>query len=143
MTTDTGGVVKVIGYEKLLKKLGGVYLLGDTIANFLKAAAESGAANLRSRIPDGPKHASELVSYQAEMTSAKVLAPANPLIFLERGAQYPSAGRAHVRRRGVRSGDLRVAARHWLGKTMAWIRAQLNNKLIPDAIKDVERKWSE
>lgn len=142
---DTGAVTITSNVSQILKKMDAPKLVGPSAKALLQQGVTEGLAYLKPITPvlTGKSRSMEHVIITA--TSASILAPSHPLIFLERGSQahIGPAPRSHRRKsaRAFRSGMLRIKGRHFLAKTKRWTVNNLKTRLIPQEAKAIEQRF--
>lgn len=146
-----GSVTMTSNVARIVKKLDPKVLMGDTPKLLVKQGAEQGLAFLKPITPvlTGESKSLEHVSFSE--SSASILAPSYPLIFLERGSQASigpklangKSSRQHKRKtaKAFKSDLLRIQGRHFLRKTRTFTVKNLKTVLIPKAAKDIEQRF--
>lgn len=124
--------VKVIGLDKLLKKLDASQIVGPARTRIIRSAAEYGEGQLRKRVPRAIGTLASSISLQPNKMGAKVSvgnAEAFYGRFLEFGTYSADSRTVHIKRR------------RFMARTLGATRKELR-RLVEVEVGSIERKWA-
>lgn len=141
----SSATVKVVGVEKLLKKLDMQTIVEPERKQLLATAASQTKSSLGPTLPRrSGASASQLTARLRNSESWSVDVPRVPFIFLEAGSQYhEGAGpRKHVRKTAAqrRAGRYRIKPMRFMSRERARVRKRLA-ELILRMKQDIEKQW--
>lgn len=153
------GDVKLLGFDKLRKKLDPENLLEPELARILKEEGQATVGSLGPTLPKGKHNSASKLAVTTTPVMARVTLPRVPFVFLEAGTQYPHAGagafvttngvttfkRSHKRRTAKqwKQGTYRIQPRRFLRNEYRRIRARMKQRVQVTLKQRIERKWSE
>lgn len=151
--------VKLLGFDKLRKKLDPQNLLEPEMEAILREEGKATVSSLGPTLPKGPKNSASQLAVTSTPIMARVTLPRVPFVFLEAGTQYPHAGagafitqngatsfkRSHKRRTAAqwKRGTYRIQPRRFLRNEYKRIRARMKQRVQTTLKARIEKRWSE
>lgn len=153
------GDVKVIGLDKLRKKLDPQNLLEPELERIIKEEGQATVSSLGPTLPKGPKNSAAQLRVTTTPIMAVVSLPRVPFIFLEAGSLYPKVGvtgasvsvngvttykRSHRRLTAAkrRQGTYRIQPRRFLRTEYRKIRQRMKQRVEVTLKSRLEKAWS-
>lgn len=140
----SSATVKVVGLDKLLKKLD-VTLVEKDLEDVLKDGTKETKDSLNPTLPRRTGMSASKIDMEVKKTSGAVKIPRYPFIFLEGGSQYNDSGGTRVHRRKTskqwKAGRYRILPRRFLARERRKVPPRLK-VLVAEKGKRIERRWA-